>query len=217
MGINTGSPTLTNGKSANLAAKYKGDPAETENMVIFDGTTSEEHQGFLAKDWEKKGWGKEQRKTKINSGFNLTAACLAAWCKIQCNTEGTLSQRWSINVSKRKIMLFTSSLKTPFLNKRTYFRMHVLLILVVVSSVLSSSNPEPDPDAALLHSNYPSAPIDYCANGGICLPPVLCSLHYLETLYDPSSACSVAEGTPGLCCPPITKRPCKYLVPFQLS
>ena len=94
-----------------------------------------------------------------------------------------------------------------FLNKRTYFRMHVLLILVVVSSVLSSSSPEPDPDAAIVH--YPSAPIDYCANGGICVPPVLCSLHYLETLYDPSAACSVAEGTPGLCCPPINKRPCK--------
>ena len=88
--------------------------------------------------------------------------------------------------------------------------MHVLLILVVVSSVLSSSNPEPDPDAAIVQGGYPSAPIDYCPNGGLCVPPVLCSLHYLETLYDPSSACSVAEGTPGLCCPPITKRPCKY-------
>ena len=62
-----------------------------------------------------KGWSWEQRRTKINSGFNLPASLLLPGkCKIQCNTEGTLSQRWSINVSKRKIMLFTSSLKHPF-------------------------------------------------------------------------------------------------------
>ena len=84
--------------------------------------------------------------------------------------------------------------------------MHVLLILVVVSSVLSSSKPEPDP----LVAHYPSAPIDYCTNGGVCVPPVICSVHYLQALYDPSSACFVAEGTPGLCCPPISKRPCEY-------
>ena len=84
--------------------------------------------------------------------------------------------------------------------------MHVLLILVVVSSVLSSSKPEPDP----LVAHYPAAPIDYCTNGGVCVPPVICSVHYLQALYDPSSACFVAEGTPGLCCPPISKRPCEY-------
>ena len=50
----------------------------------------------------------------------------------------------------------------------------------------------------------------YCANGGVCLPPVLCAAAYLETLYDPSAPCHLAPGTPGVCCPP-RKSPCEYL------
>ena len=49
------------------------------------------------------------------------------------------------------------------------------------------------------YSSYSSSP---CVRGGLCLPPVLCSPHYLSSLQDlPASSCLLAPGTPGLCCP----------------
>ena len=47
----------------------------------------------------------------------------------------------------------------------------------------------------------------YCPSGP-CVPPVLCSPHYLATLLLPSSRCLLAPGTPGLCCPP-SRANCK--------
>jgi hypothetical protein len=86
--------------------------------------------------------------------------------------------------------------------------MHPTLILVFLgSAVLCSSSPEPDP--ALIHHSPPPAlhyatkatPDGFCSNGGHCLPPVVCAPQYLQSLYDPTAACSLAPGTPGVCCP----------------
>ena len=72
---------------------------------------------------------------------------------------------------------------------------------------LSSATPVADPEASVLSHAYDAAP--YCSNGGYCLPPVACAPWYLNTLYDPSAACYLAPGTPGVCCPP-RKSSCKY-------
>ena len=93
-----------------------------------------------------------------------------------------------------------------FSKQPLYFRMHQGLFLVLVASVLCSSSPEPDP--AILH--YASAPPDtFCSNQGYCVPPVICAASYLESIYDPAAPCSIAPGTPGVCCPPTT-RGCTY-------
>ena len=55
----------------------------------------------------------------------------------------------------------------------------------------------------------------YCSSASSCLPPVLCSPHYLSTLLSPSS-CLLAPGTPGLCCPPSPPN-CKITLSQLLS
>ena len=46
-----------------------------------------------------------------------------------------------------------------------------------------------------------SAP--YCANGGVCVPPMYCSVHYGDLIYEASStSCWLAINTPGICCYP---------------
>jgi peroxidase len=75
----------------------------------------------------------------------------------------------------------------------------VLFALVGVSQ----ADPTADP-AIVAHAGhgYAAVPVTYCANGGYCVPPAACAPWYLESLYDPTAACYLAHGTPGVCCAP---------------
>ena len=89
--------------------------------------------------------------------------------------------------------------------------------LLPLASLLSLGGAEPAAEAALLlgghgghhaTAGYGYEAAGYCANGGSCVPPVLCAANYLESLYDPAAACYLAHGTPGVCCLP-RKPPCE--------
>ena len=73
-----------------------------------------------------------------------------------------------------------------------------MFLFLLLWTALSSA----EPDAAVIshpHGHvYAHEP--YCSNGGACVPPALCAPWYLESLYDPSSPCYIAHGTPGVCC-----------------
>ena len=113
----------------------------------------------------------------------------ASFCT-QCPT------RWDINQVAPSELDMTNNV--IFLS----FRM-LLQILLLVGVTLAE--PTPDADAAIHTHGYGAAPAPYCANGGYCVPPVLCAPWYLESLYDPSAPCYLAHGTPGVCCAP--KKP----------
>ena len=90
--------------------------------------------------------------------------------------------------------------------------------LLPLASLLSLGGAEPAAEAALLlgghgghhaTAGYGYEAAGYCANGGSCVPPVLCAANYLESLYDPAAACYLAHGTPGVCCLP-RKHPCEF-------
>ena len=75
------------------------------------------------------------------------------------------------------------------------------LVTILSLSTLASSTPE-----ALL-GYYTGASLyadpGYCANGGVCVPPMYCSIHYADLVYNPTSTgCWLAINTPGICCYP---------------
>jgi len=76
----------------------------------------------------------------------------------------------------------------------------LLPFLFLPSLVHGEAKPDPEAAAAILAHGY-TTEIAYCANGGYCVPPVLCAPYYLESLYDPAAPCYLAHGTPGVCCP----------------
>ena len=80
-------------------------------------------------------------------------------------------------------------------------------MLAVVALLVVGAGGEPE--AAVRSPGFPPDPSHYCSNGGYCVPNVLCSTHYMETLYDPAAACYLAHGTPGVCCPP-KKASCEF-------
>ena len=80
--------------------------------------------------------------------------------------------------------------------------MGVMGVVMISVGVVAESDPA--------YHAVPAEPVHgYCANGGVCVEPVLCSPWYLESLYDPGAACYLGPSTPGVCCAP--KKPaCKY-------
>ena len=70
----------------------------------------------------------------------------------------------------------------------------MLLALLPVSALLTICRADPGP--AVQH--HPGS--IYCANGGYCVPNVLCAPDYMRNLYQPGAACYLAHGTPGICC-----------------
>ena len=86
--------------------------------------------------------------------------------------------------------------------------MGVMGVMMISVGVVAESDPA--------YHAVPAEPVHgYCANGGVCVEPVLCSPWYLESLYDPGAACYLGPSTPGVCCAP--KKPaCKYFFLFFL-
>ena len=73
-----------------------------------------------------------------------------------------------------------------------------MLALLPVSTLLAVGRADPDP---VIHSSSGHHPASiYCANGGYCVPNVLCAPDYMKNLYEPGAACYLAHGTPGICC-----------------
>jgi len=71
-------------------------------------------------------------------------------------------------------------------------------VMMISVGVVAESDPA--------YHAVPAEPLHgYCANGGVCVEPVLCSPWYLESLYDPGAACYLGPSTPGVCCAP--KKP----------
>ena len=85
--------------------------------------------------------------------------------------------------------------------------MGVMGVMMISVGVVAESDPA--------YHAVPAEPVHgYCANGGVCVEPVLCSPWYLESLYDPGAACYLGPSTPGVCCAP--KKPaCKYFFYFS--
>jgi peroxidase len=73
-----------------------------------------------------------------------------------------------------------------------------MLILILLIGFRSSTS-KADPKAPVPPHRFDAGP--YCANGGYCIPPVGCAPWYLSNFYEPSASCSLAPGTPGVCCP----------------
>ena len=71
----------------------------------------------------------------------------------------------------------------------------MLALLLVSALLLAIGRAEPDPG---IHASHPAS--IYCANGGFCVPNVLCAPDYMRNLYEPGAACYLAHGTPGICC-----------------
>ena len=88
--------------------------------------------------------------------------------------------------------------RTIIFNKR--FELHSspllprMLALLPVSALLTICRADPGP--AVQH--HPGS--TYCANGGYCVPNVLCAPDYMRNLYQPGASCYLAHGTPGICC-----------------
>ena len=86
--------------------------------------------------------------------------------------------------------------------------MNLLVVGVALAIMMSGVGVVAEPKSDPAYHAVPHGEPAYCANGGACVEPVLCSPWYLESLYDPAAACYLGPSTPGVCCAP--KKPaCK--------
>ena len=92
-------------------------------------------------------------------------------------------------------------------------------MFTILASLLLPVTGDPDARAEPLIGYYGAAVYSapYCANGGVCVPPMYCSVHYGDLVYEATStSCWLAINTHGICCYPTVPNVGKVIGNHQI-